>query len=109
MASKETKDRERCLKKAVELTTATDAPTDGPTDDNEPDEELLYDAEGELTRPGTSAAAAAAVAPNAVASALISTDSSDADGIRTQEEKGSARARTCTLTRAKRAASTRSS
>jgi hypothetical protein len=117
MAPKETKkDRGRRLKKAEELT-ATDAPSDGPTDEDKPDEELLCDAEGGLTRPGTSAAAAAsaAAAVNAVASTkvgtspLISTDSSNADGVTTQEEKGSARARTGTLAREKRAASTRSS
>jgi hypothetical protein len=117
MAPKETKkDRERRLKKAEELT-ATDAPTDGPTDDDKPDEELLYDAEGGLMRPGTSAAAAAAAAAGSItaravaASTLVSSDWSDADGIITQEEKGSARARTgrSTPTRAKRAASTRSS
>jgi hypothetical protein len=51
IAPKETKkDRERRLKKAEELT-ETDAPTDGPTDNDEPDEELLYDAEGGLMRP----------------------------------------------------------
>jgi hypothetical protein len=51
MAPKETKkDRERRLKKAEEQE-ATDAPTDGPTDDDEPEEPLLYDAEGVL-RPG---------------------------------------------------------
>jgi hypothetical protein len=84
MAPKETKkDRERRLKKAEELTTVTNAPTDGPTDDDEPDEER----KGGLMRPGTSAATAAAVAPDAVASALISTDSSDADGVTMQEEK----------------------
>jgi hypothetical protein len=60
MAPKETKkDRERRLKKAEELT--TDAQTDGPTDDDEPDN-LLYDAEGGLIKPGISAAAAAAAA-----------------------------------------------
>jgi hypothetical protein len=110
MAPKETKkDRERRLKKAEELTMATEAPTDSPTNDNKPDKELLYDAEGGLTRPGTSAAAAAAaaaVASNAVASILISSDSSDADGNTTQEEKGSTRARTG---RVKQAASKRSS
>jgi hypothetical protein len=47
---------------AEELTTATDAPTDAPTDgptedDDKPDEELLYDAEGGLMKPGTSAEA----------------------------------------------------
>jgi hypothetical protein len=47
MAPKETKkDRERRLKKAEELTMATEAPTDSPTNDNKPDKELLYDAEG---------------------------------------------------------------
>jgi hypothetical protein len=109
---KETKkDRERRFKKAEELT--TDAPTDGPINNDEPDE-LLYDAEGGLIKPGTSAAAAGSLTAgtNVVASTLISSDSSDADGITTQEEKGSARARTgrSTPTRAKRSASsTRSS
>jgi hypothetical protein len=69
MAPKETKkDRERLLKKEEQLrgagavgTHATDAPTnaptDGPTNDDEPEELLLYDVEGGLMRPGTSAAA----------------------------------------------------
>jgi hypothetical protein len=100
MAPKETKkDRERRLKKAEELT--TDAPTDDPTDDDEPDDELAYDAEGGLVKPGTSAAAAAAaasVATNAVASTIILSDSSNAEGFATQGEKGSARARTGTGT-----------
>jgi hypothetical protein len=58
MAPKETKkDRERRLKKAEELTTATDAPTDAPTegltqDDDNPDEGLLYDAKGGLISRG---------------------------------------------------------
>jgi hypothetical protein len=111
MAPKETKkDRERRLKKAEELTTATDAPTDGPTDNDKPDEELLYEAEGGLMKPGTSAAAGI-TAGTTVASTLVSSDTSDADCITTQGEKGSARARTgrSTPTRAKRAASTRSS
>jgi hypothetical protein len=65
MAPKETKkDRERRLKReeqlrgagAVGTDAATDAPTDGPTGDNEQEEPLLYDAEGGLMRPGTSAA-----------------------------------------------------
>jgi hypothetical protein len=114
MAPKETKkDRERRLKKA-EVQMATDAPTDGPTDNNKPDEELLYDAEGGLMRPGTSAAAAAAgsiTTKIAMAASTQLSDSSSDKGITTQEEKGSARARTgrSTPTRAKRAASTRSS
>jgi hypothetical protein len=126
MAPKETKkDRERRLKKADEqlrgaeaTDAATDAPTDGPTDDDEPEEPLLYDGEGGLMRPRTSAdaaAAAAAAAPiNAVANAKVgaspkfsTSDSSDVEGI--TQEKGSTRARTGTTgTKAKRA-STRSS
>jgi hypothetical protein len=53
MAPKETKkDKERRLKKAEELAaTDADALTDGPTDDDEPDEELLYNAEGGLLKP----------------------------------------------------------
>jgi hypothetical protein len=39
----------------------------------------------------------------------VSTDSSDADGVTTQEEKGSTRTRRSTPTRAKRASSSRSS
>jgi hypothetical protein len=119
MAPKETKkDRERQLKKAEELTTATDAPMDGPTeDDDEPDKELLYNAEGGLLKPrdqpGTSVEARAALAGStaAVSTALVSTDSSDADGVTTQEEKGSTRTRTrrSTPTRAKQASSSRSS
>jgi hypothetical protein len=112
MALKETKkDRERQLKKVEELTTATDAPTDGPTGDNEPDKELLYNAEGRLLkprdRPGTSVEAHAALAGSTAVAALATTDSSDADGITTQEEKGSTRTRTRTFTptRAKRASS----
>jgi hypothetical protein len=113
MAPKETKkDRERRLKKAEELITATGAPTDGPTeDDDEPDEELLYDAEGGLLKPGTSVEARAALAGStvAVSTALVFTDLSDADGVTTQEEKGSTRTRTrrSTPMRAKRASSLR--
>jgi hypothetical protein len=117
IAPKETKkDRERRLKKAQELITATDAPMDGPTDEDEPYEELLYDAEGGLMKPGTSAAAASAAGSTTTGitvafSTLVSSDLSDADGVTTQEEKGSTRTRTrrSTPTRAKRAPSTRSS
>jgi hypothetical protein len=70
-------DRERSLKKAEELT--TDAPLDGPTDDNKPDNEMLYDAEGGLMKPGTSADAAAAAAAGRITvipdvSTLVSSD-----------------------------------
>jgi hypothetical protein len=120
MAPKETKkNRERRLKKAEEqlrgagaeaTDAATDAPTDSPTDDDEPEEPLLYDAEGGLMRPGTSAVTAAAAPNNAVAKAGASptfSTSDSSDGI--AQEKGSARARTGTTgTKAKRA-STRSS
>jgi hypothetical protein len=61
------------------LTTATDAPTDGPTeDDNELDEELLYNAEGGLLKPGTSVEARAALAgiTAAISTALVSVSSS---------------------------------
>jgi hypothetical protein len=120
MALKETKkDRERRLKKAEEQEQeATDAPTDGPTDD-EPEEPLLYDAEGVL-RPGTSAATAAAAASgasaaasnNAVASAKVGaiptffSSDSESDGV--AQEKGSYRTGTTGTIAAKRA-STRSS
>jgi hypothetical protein len=115
MAPKETKkDRERHLNKAEELRgaeatdAATDAPTDSPTDDDEPEEPLLYNAEGGLMRPRTSAAAAAAPI-NAVANAKVGAspifstlDSSDVEGV--TQEKGSARASTGTKgTKAKRA------
>jgi hypothetical protein len=116
MAPKETKkDRERRLKKAEEelrgaeaTDAATDAPTDSPTDDDEPEEPLLYDAEGGL-RPGTSAVAAAAALNNAVANvgaSLTFSSSDSSNGI--AQEKGSARRTGTTGTNAKRA-STRSS
>jgi hypothetical protein len=103
MAPKETKkDSERHLKKAEELRGAeadapTDAPTDGPTDDDEPEEPLLYDAEGGLMRPGTSAAGAASAAAGAAAAinavvnpkvgaspTFLTLDSNDVEGV-TQE------------------------
>jgi hypothetical protein len=111
MAPKETKkDRERHLKKAEELTTTADAdaPTDAnnPSDNNELEEELLYDAEGGLLKPqaGTSLKARAALAGSTAVVALATTDSSDADGVTKQEEKGLARTRSMPK-RAKRASS----
>jgi hypothetical protein len=115
MPPKETKkDRERHLKKAEEL---TDAPTNCPTDnDDELDNELAYDAEGRLLKPGTSTAATAAVAAataavaaaaaltNVVVSTQLSDSSSD-KGITTQGE-GSVRA---SMGRIKRTVSTLSS
>jgi hypothetical protein len=97
MAPKETKkDKERRLKKAEELAATnakalTDAPTDGQTDCDDPDEELLYDAEGGLLKPkaGTSVEARAALA-------TATTDfgnSSDEGVTTTQEEKVTKRAK----------------
>jgi hypothetical protein len=119
MAPKETKkDRERRLKKAEEqlrgagavatdaADAPTNAPTDGPTDDDEPEEPLLYNTEGGLMRPGTSAAATNnAVAKVGASPTLSSSDSSN--GI--AQEKGSARRTGTTGTKAAKRASTRSS
>jgi hypothetical protein len=62
----------------LQFSPCTFAPTEGPTDNDKLDEELLYEAEGGLMKPGTSAAAGI-TAGTTVASTLVSSDSSDAD------------------------------